>query len=125
MVPSASVFFHNTVLLIKKQENYWNLPVALHLKRRQYPSWFSQVKHLILLKSIFSERDNFECDQSFFYHWYRNRNTIDGVAGTRKQSSDGGQENMENMMADEIINLWLESFIADGAWKIESNRELD
>ena len=60
----------------------------------------------------FSNRDNTEYDHSIFYQWKKRREDISITGATKKRSVGRGRkpklEDIEDILADEIINLWLQ-----------------
>ncbi len=57
----------------------------------------------------FSDRDGFEYDISIFYQWYKKRDDLMSLGATNKRALGAGRKpNMEDLLADEIINLRLQ-----------------
>ncbi len=86
-------------------------------------------------RKYFSDRDGFEYDVSLFYQWYKKKDVLMSACATKKRASGGGRKprlaNMEDLLADEIINLRLQnvkvsrSFIANRARQIAADVDID
>lgn len=83
----------------------------------------------------FTNRDNAEYDPSLFYQWRKRKEDIGITLATKKRSTGGGRkpklEDMEDILADEIVNLRLQklkvtrTFVRERAKQMAEEAGLD